>query len=132
MTRGLLDTSVVIAAGDERGLVAALPESSAISVATLAELHFGIGLAKSAAIRAARLQRLGAIEARFEALPLDADVARAYATMAHAVLAAGRKPRHRVMDLWIAATAQVHGLPIFTRNGDDFAGLDSLVRVHVV
>jgi predicted nucleic acid-binding protein len=132
MTRAVLDTSVVIASGDDEALLRALPTESAISVATLAELHFGVGLAKTAAIRARRLQRLGAIESAFEALPIDARVARAYATVAHAVASAGRKPRARVMDLWIAATALVHDVVLITRNPKDFVGLESLVDVSEV
>jgi predicted nucleic acid-binding protein len=132
MTRAILDTSVVIAAGDDEALLGSLPNECAVSVATLAELHFGVVLAKTAAIRSTRLQRLGAIESAFHALPIDASVARAYATVAHAVVSAGRKPRARVMDLWIAATALVHGVPLVTRNPRDFTGLESLVHVRSV
>jgi predicted nucleic acid-binding protein len=132
MSRAILDTSVVIASGDDARLLRALPTECAISVATLAELHFGVDLAKTPAIRAQRLQRLGAVEAAFEALPIDASVARAYATVAHAVTRAGRKPRARVMDLWVAATALVHGAPILTLNPRDFLGLEGLVQFHGV
>jgi predicted nucleic acid-binding protein len=31
----------------------------------------------------------------------------------------------------IAATAAAHGLPVYTRNPDDFAGIDALVVVAV-
>jgi len=55
--RGLLDTSVVIAAG-----AAQLPDEAAISAATLAELHFGVHLAKDESTRALRLRRLAEIE----------------------------------------------------------------------
>jgi predicted nucleic acid-binding protein len=57
-------------------------------------------------------------------------VARAFAAVAHAVKLAGRQPRARVMDLWIAATALSHGLPLYTRNPDDFQGLDELIEVR--
>jgi hypothetical protein len=132
MTRAILDTSVVIAAGDDEALLGALPAESAISVATLAELHFGVALGKTAAVRASRVRRLGALESTFQALPIDANVARAYATVAQAVVTAGRKPRARVMDLWIAATALVHGVPLVTRNARDFRGLGSLIDVRAV
>ena len=132
MTRAILDTSVVIASGDDPAVLLALPAESAISVATLAELHFGVGLGKTPAIRADRLRRLGAIEAAYDPLPIDADVARAYATVALAVVAVGRKPRARVMDLWIAATALVHGVAVLTCNPMDFAGLEKLVRITAV
>jgi len=46
-----------------------------------------------------------------------------------AVVASGRKPRGRVVDLMIAATAIAEGLPLYTTNPADFNGLDSLVRI---
>lgn len=129
-TVGLLDTSVLI--GVDAADLDGLPDEAAISVASLAELHFGVLMARSEENRRDRIQRLGAIEQGFDALPIDAATARAYAGMAHAVRSAGRKPRGRVMDLWIAATAQVHGLILYTRNPDDFTGLEDLIEVRVV
>ncbi|HEX9669231.1 MAG TPA: PIN domain-containing protein, partial [Thermoanaerobaculia bacterium] len=102
MSRGLLDTSVLIAR-EEEDFRAPLPDEAAISVASLAELHYGVLVAKDDQIRKERLRRLGAIESTFEPLPIDAAVARAFAAVAHAVKSAGRQPRARVMDLWIAA-----------------------------
>ncbi len=47
--------------------------------------------------------------------------------------AAGRKARGpRAVDLLIAATALASELPLYTRNGDDFLGLEQLVQVVVV
>jgi hypothetical protein len=132
MTRGILDTSVVIAGSAAGALAEALPDEAAISVATLAELHFGVLVAKNAGLREERLRRLGAVEATFDALPIDADIARAFAAVAHAVVRSGRRPRSRVMDLWIAATALVHRVPVYTRNAADFAALRGLVDVRVV
>ena len=128
MSRGLLDTSVLIAQ-DSEDLDASLPEEVSISVASLAELHFGVLAARDEAVRQLRLRRLGAIEATFSAIPIDSAVARAFGSVAHAVKTAGRQPRSRVMDLWIAATALAHALPVYTRNLDDFAPLRELVEV---
>jgi hypothetical protein len=44
-------------------------------------------------------------------------------------LATGRKPRRRIADLMIAATAIAEDLPLFTTNPGDYARLDKLVRV---
>lgn len=126
--RGLLDTSVVIAADDVREL----PEEAAISVATLAELHFGVHVARSEENRKLRLRRLTEVEAAFEPIPVDAAVARSYGALAHTVVSAGRKPRTRVIDIFIAATAQAHGLPLYTRNRDDFNVFESLIQVRFV
>lgn len=130
MTRGLLDTSVLIAWDDE--LRSQGPEEAAISVVSLAELHYGVLVAKTPEIQHARLRRLGAIEASFQPLPVDAAVSRAYAAVAHAVKTAGRQPKARVMDLWIAAIALTHGLPLYTRNAADFEGLQGLVKIQAV
>jgi predicted nucleic acid-binding protein len=126
--RGLLDTSVIIARADELE-VEALPEEAAISVATLAELHYGVLVAANDETRRQRLERLGLVEAGFQPLPIDAAVARAFARVAHTVKLAGRQPRARVMDLWIAATALSQGLPLFTRDRDAFAPLRELLQV---
>ena len=45
------------------------------------------------------------------------------------VLAVGRHPRPRRLDLMIAATAAVNDLPLYTRNIDDFAGLGDAVTI---
>jgi len=131
VSRGLLDTSVLIAR-EEEDFRAPLPDEAAISVASLAELHYGVLVAKDDQIRKERLRRLGAIESTFEPLPIDAAVARAFAAVAHAVKSAGRQPRARVMDLWIAATALTHAVPLYTRNLDDFAPLRELIEVRPV
>ncbi len=129
--RGLLDTSVVIALADELG-IDALPDEAAISAATLAELHYGVLVAANEQTRRNRLERLGAVEATFQPLPIDASVARAFARVAHTVRIAGRQPRARAMDLLIAATALSHGLPLFTRDRDGFAPLKRLIKINLV
>lgn len=130
VNRGILDTSVVVARDEDLG--SDLPDEEAISVVTLAELHYGVLVAKNEEIRRDRLRRLGLIEATFDPLPVDASVARAFGVVASAEKAAGRQPRARVMDLWIAATALVHELPLYTRNAKDFAALSDLIEVRVV
>ncbi|MGH2748756.1 MAG: type II toxin-antitoxin system VapC family toxin [Actinomycetota bacterium] len=125
--RGLLDTSVVIADG-----VANLPDEAAISVATLAELHFGVYVAKNAAARKVRIRRLTEVENRFDALPVDEAVARAYGSLAHTLVSMKRSPRARVMDVLIAATAQVHEVSLFTRNADDFKPFKDVIDVRVI
>lgn len=110
----LLDTSVLIAA--ERGP----DEEAAISVISLTELHFGVLIARDDETRARRMIRLGAIEDHFDALPFDAAAARECGRL-HAIVAQrGGQPRRRALDLAIAATANVHGVPLLTYNTKDF------------
>jgi predicted nucleic acid-binding protein len=122
--RGVLDTSVLIAED-----ITPIPGELAISIVSIAELQFGVLVAKSPEARAVRLNRLSAIQRRFEALPVDGAVADSYAGLAAAVVRAGRQPPARTMDLLIAATAVAHSAAVYTRNMDDFAGLDDLVEV---
>ncbi len=127
MSRGVLDTSVLIA--DD---VSPLPGELAVSVVSLAELHFGVLLAADDDERARRLSRLSALQRRFDPLPVDEAVAESYGLLAARVVKAGRKPRARVMDLLIAATAHAHGATLYTRNADDLRGLEGLVERAVV
>jgi predicted nucleic acid-binding protein len=122
--RAILDTSVVIA-----DPVAPIPGDLAISAITLAELNFGVLVAKSAEVRAERLRRLSLLQQRFDALPVDEAVAISYGRLASAVVDAGRQPRGRAMDLLIAATAHAHGATLYTRNPADFTGVDTLVDI---
>lgn len=127
-TRAVLDTSVVIDL--ERLDPGELPAEVAISAVTMAELAAGPHATTDAAERARRQDRLQRAEAAFDPLPFDADAARAYGRVYAAVAAAGRKARGaRAVDLLIAATACAHALPLYTRNGADFAALEGLVDV---
>jgi predicted nucleic acid-binding protein len=128
--RGLLDTSAVI---DLDELDAAeLPVEVAVSAITMAELAAGPHATKDPDVRGRRQDRLQRAEAAFDPLPFDGDAARAYGRI-FAVVAAGRKARDaRAVNLLIAATALAAGLPLYTRNGDDFTGLEALVDIHVV
>jgi predicted nucleic acid-binding protein len=107
----------------------AVPELTAI---TMAELQQGVAMAKDAATRAARMEKLGAAVADFEPLPFNGDAAARYGTLVALGIAAGRDPRPRRMDLMIAAIASVQGLPLFTRNADEFKGLDGSLTVVAV
>jgi predicted nucleic acid-binding protein len=125
--RVLLDTSVLLGADPQVG-----EAEVSISAMSLAELHFGVLVARSPEVRAERLRRLTVVERTFDALPIDESVAREYGRLAAAVATIGRQPRARVADLLIAATAAVHGSVMWTRNADDLVGLDGLVSVHNV
>jgi predicted nucleic acid-binding protein len=125
--KAVLDTSVVIATD-----IAPLEGELAISAITLAELHFGVLVAKQRKVRAERLRRLLVLQRTFDALPVDEAVAASYGQVAAAVVDAGRQPRARSMDLLVAATAHAHSARLYTRNADDFDGLDDLIDVVTV
>ncbi len=129
-SRGLLDTSVVI----DHDVIqpALLPDESAISAVTLAELAAGPHATGDVHERARRQDRLQWAAATWDPLPFDAQAARAYGLVFAAAKSAGRTGRARLADLLIAATAAANGLPLYTRNPSDFAGLEAIVRVKAV
>ena len=122
--KAVLDTSVLIATGVPR-----LEGALAISVASIAELHFGVLITSDQAVRAERLRRLSELQRRFDALPIDDDVATSYGQLATAVVMAGRQPRSRTMYLLIAATAHAHGARLYTRNAADLVGIEHLLDI---
>lgn len=128
---GLLDTNAVILLPR---LVDALtlPEEPRISTITLAELSVGPLVAATAEERAFRQAHLQQAEADFEPLPFDAGAARAFGQVAAALRRSGRKTTARAYDAMIAAVAISNGLPLYTANPRDFAGIDGLVIVEVV
>lgn len=121
---GLLDTGVVI---DLAHLSAEeLPDESFISAITLAELSVGPLVAMSRSERVARQSVLQLAESAFTPLPFDAATARVFGRVAATLRKSGSKRRARAYDALIAATAIRHELPLYTRNADDFAGIDEL------
>jgi predicted nucleic acid-binding protein len=135
-SQGMLDTNILIfrrwVNPDE------LPDEMAISAVTLAELSAGLHQVRSDdeqagyhehAERARRLDVLQRAENEFDPIPFDSEAARAYGRVTAAVIGAGRSPRRRTAGLMIAATAVAAGLPLYTTNPDDFAGLDDLLVV---
>jgi predicted nucleic acid-binding protein len=46
------------------------------------------------------------------------------------VKARGGKPRRRAVDLAIAATANIHGVPLLTQNAGDFSIIGDLADVR--
>lgn len=103
-----------------------------ISAVTLAELSVGPLVAADASERAARQAHLQLAEATFDPLPFDAAAARAFGRVAAALRAVGRKPAARSYDAMIAAIALAHGLPLYTCNPSDFAGIDGLSVIALV
>ena len=129
--RGLLDTSVVIDLdffnSDD------LPDETAISAITFAELAAGPHAAMDKQERGRRQDRPQWAASSWNPLPLDAEVARAYGRLYATMRASSRGTRRRrFADLLIAATALAHGLPLFARNPADFSGLEDLVEINAL
>ena len=133
--QGLLDTNIMIL---RRWInPGELPDEMAICAITLAELSAGPHQVRrdqqadydEHAERARRLDVLQRAENEFDPIPFDVEAARAFGRVVAAVVAAGRTPRRRTADMMIAATAVAEGLPLFTTNPGDYAGLEGLVII---
>ncbi len=131
MAAGLMDTSVVVD-WDDPGVVEALSDDVAICTITMAELAAGPHLAADSTERARRQARLQQAESLFDPIDFDRAAARSYGQVVNAVALCGRSHRRRVADLLIAAVAHSRGLELYTRNSDDFSGLDALLTVVTV
>jgi toxin FitB len=107
---GVLDTCTFLDL--DRIDPADLPAVPELTAVTLAELHQGV-----AAI------------VEFDPLPFDGAAAARYGSLVGLVVAAGRSPKPRRMDLMIASIASVRSLPLYTRNAEDFRHLDEMVTV---
>ncbi|WP_245645767.1 type II toxin-antitoxin system VapC family toxin [Pseudonocardia acaciae] len=122
----MLDTSAVIdlpAAG--------LNESDEylVSSITVAELNAGVHKTPDPIERAIRVDRLLWLAEALDVLPFTESAARMYGQLTALMLAAGRNPRPRRLDLLIASVAATHQVPLVTRNAKDFTGLAPLLEV---
>jgi predicted nucleic acid-binding protein len=128
-SQGLLDTSVLVAIENGRSLrTEAMPKTTAISVVTKAELRVGIFAAEDIETRDRRLMTFE-LANRIVALPVDEAVSRAWAQMRAYVGASGQKVG--VNDMWIAATAAAHEIPVLTQDGD-FDALNGIAGLTVI
>jgi predicted nucleic acid-binding protein len=129
MRPGLLDTSVFIAREVRQPLdVATLPEESAVSVVTVAELRLGVLQAVDDLTRSMRLSTLAAAQ-RLEPFPVDQQVAAAWALLRRQLRGAGR--RMEVNDSWIAATAIAYDMAVITQDQGFPDGIAGLAVIHV-
>ena len=114
---GVISRQAVIAAAGEAPVF-----TSAIS---LGELRFGVEICSDPTERALRAAWLRKMESR-PVLGITRDTAAAFGMLAAAVREAGRSPRPRCNDMWIAAQAIEHGCALLTINSENFSGLPGL------
>lgn len=129
MKRGLLDTSVLIAAESGRALeLARMPAESRVCVITVGELEAGVLAAPDTSRRQRRLATLHTATT-LQPLTITVEVASSWAGLrAHLHHAKRSVPAN---DLWIAAVAIAHRMPVVTQD-DDFDVLAELGLLEVV
>jgi predicted nucleic acid-binding protein len=127
--RGLLDTSVFITAESRRPLDQdRIPDETAVSVVTLAELQAGVLAASDVDVRARRLATLAAVS-DVEVVEVDEAAALMWAHMRVHLAQSGH--RCNVNDLWIAASAASRGLAVVTQD-DDFGPVEGVGGLRIV
>ncbi len=127
--RGVIDTNVHISSEEGRPInEALLPTAIVVSVVTVAELQAGVLAASDDLTRARRQATLASLQSA-EVLPIDETVAHLWAEMRAHLAEIGR--RVNVNDLWIAATAAAHRIPVVTQD-DDFDALEGVGGLAVV
>lgn len=127
--RGVLDTSVFIASEVGRPLKSgAIPTRAAVSVVTKAELRAGVLASPDIAARDRRITILELVN-HMAILPIDDGVAGAWAQMRAYLAASGE--RVGANDIWIAATAAAHEVPVFTQDAD-FHHLSGVAGLTVI
>lgn len=122
----LIDTSVLVDV-ERRGhslRAVAGDEERMISVITASELLHGVYRARDEATRVRRGVWVERLLAEASAIPITTQVARVHAE-AWASLEQRGTPI-AAHDLWIAATALAHGLPVATANARDFERVPGL------
>lgn len=95
------------------------------STISLGELNFGVQSCTDPTERAMRAAYLRQVESR-PAIGVSKHTAAAFGVLAAAVKQAGRSPRPRYNDLWIAAQAIENGYVLLTLNTNDFVDLPGL------
>lgn len=126
---GLIDTSVLVAVEKGRPLrEEALPARSALSIVTVAELRAGVLAAPDIESRDRRMTTLEGVGGA-AILPVEEKVARVWAAMRAYLATSARGVGAN--DLWIAATAAAHELPVITQDGD-FDALSGVSGLTVI
>lgn len=124
--RVLLDTSAVISC--PANVVVAQAISVAVSTIALAELAYGLHSGDPLR-NAAREQRYHWIADTFDPIPFGAGSARIYGAFCANVRAVDPDPKPRRFDLLIATVAVDLGIPLITRNENDFRGINKALSV---
>ena len=124
--KALLDTSFFVATESGRPL-AEMPgvTETEVSVVTLAELTVGVLMANDAD-RANRVATLSAVESTWDPIPVDAEVARAFARIVADLRS--RQRRVPILDALVAATAIVEQIPVVTKDRD----YDAIPGIEVI
>jgi predicted nucleic acid-binding protein len=94
----------------------------------LTELELGVRMAVNDAVRAGRLRTLSAAKATYAALPVDEQIASAFAELVARARRDGLRPK--IQDAWLEATAVADSVAVYTQDSD-FDGLPGVSVVRI-
>ena len=100
-----------------------------LSPITIAELMFGIEIAKDESIRQKRLVALDRLKKK-PLLYIDEMTGEIFGKIAAYLYKAGRGSEFRIQDIWLASQAIRNGITLLTKNEKDFKdipGLDMII-----
>lgn len=101
-----------------------------ISPVILAELAFGVEMAKTESIRQKRMAALNRLRKKPFVI-IDEMTGEIFGRIAAVLHRDGKSHKYRVQDLWIASQAIQNGLKLLTRNEKDFADIPGVDLVIV-
>lgn len=119
----LIDTSLLVAIERRDAPADAVAEDASISVVSVSELLHGVHRA-GPAHRTHRRLVVERMLARFDALDVTEEIARVHAEVGAGLAEQGTPIGAN--DLWIGATALVHGLAVATRDARSFSRIPAL------
>jgi predicted nucleic acid-binding protein len=96
-----------------------------LSPVTMAELTFGVEMAKDPAIRLKRAAALDRLRKK-PILIMDETTGEIFGKLASQLKLAGKDHNYRVQDLWVASQAVQNGLKLLTQNEKDFMDIPGL------
>lgn len=126
----LIDTCIWIDV--ERGAIAPADvshftgnEPVFLSPVTMAELTFGVEIAKDQTIRLKRAAALDRLRKK-PILIIDETTGEIFGKLASQLKLVGKDHNYRVQDLWLASQAVQNGLKLLTQNEKDFIDIPGL------
>lgn len=128
----LLDTNAVIdLLSLPPGSTTSIPHDAVtgVSVITVVELQYGIAATTDPRTMLDKVAGLQKVLGTWQPLPVDAAVSVAFLDLARVAIAAGQKPRKRMNDLMIAATALSRGWALVTNDRTLAAAVGPLLPV---
>lgn len=101
-----------------------------MSPVTIAELTFGVEMAKDESIRQHRIASIEKLKKK-PILYIDEETGVVFGRLAAYFRSIRQDTKYRIQDLWIASQAVQHSYPILTHNIKDFKDIPGVVLIKI-